>query len=102
MLAFVLPVRARLLALPCALLALAVLPGAAPAKGVTPSWHGVQVGGIRAGIPDEAIHDDLEQAKLLGANIVRSDVDWAQLEPTEGQYDEAYIARVDRFMAEAR
>jgi polysaccharide biosynthesis protein PslG len=101
MLAIVLPARVRVLAPAVAVLAFLALPGLAAAK-VRPALHGVQIGSIRAGLPEAALRDDLAQAKLLGANIVRTDIDWAQLEPSQGTYDQAYVERVDRFMADAR
>lgn len=38
--------------------------------------------------------DDARQMRALGFNVLRLPINWSGIEPTQGQYDEAYLDRV--------
>jgi hypothetical protein len=90
------------LALILAFIALPLVPALAVAKTPIPGQHGVQIVGIRPDTPPSTFEADLNQAKALHANVVRTDLDWAALEPTRGAYDPKYQATADSFFAAAK
>jgi hypothetical protein len=94
----------RLLPLVLTAALLALLPSGAGAA--TPKLKndlkGVQILGIGVGTTEAGIDAELDEAKAVGARVVRSDVHWRYIEPRPGVYDEAYLARADYLMAGAR
>jgi hypothetical protein len=86
----------------CALLAL-LLPGAAVAAApkLKDGLKGIQIARIGSGTTAAAIDRDLDEARALGARVVRSDVSWRSIEPQRGAYDQGYLAQVDHLMAGA-
>ena len=83
-----------------ALLAVTVLTVAleAPAgAGAAPAWRGTTLNAFGYG-PATATHD-LDLNQQAGANAVRIDIGWADLEPSgKGRYDGAYLAQVDDYL----
>lgn len=85
-----------------ALLALALVPAAAPAAAVPPV-RGIGLSNVGADTPLAAIDAELAQAKALGARTVRAEVSWAALEPGfSGDRQTEYLARLDRLVDGAR
>lgn len=80
------------------LAALAIVP-AAQAAG--PRFRGIQVLSLRPQTTLTHVRQHLDLAKRLRANVVRTEIPWAGLEPTPGAYDPAEVALVDAFMREA-
>ncbi|MFL5844535.1 MAG: cellulase family glycosylhydrolase [Solirubrobacteraceae bacterium] len=85
-----------------ALVVLAVLPAAAPAKAVPPV-RGIGLSNVGADTALSAIDAELDDARALGAKTVRAEVSWAALEPgASGERQADYLARLDRVVAGAR
>ena len=89
-----------LLALLAAALALPAAADAAP--GLKANLKGVQIGAVLPDVPDTVADQELATAAKLGARVVRSSIEWSFIEPQAGTIDEAYLAKGDHLMAEAR
>ena len=85
------------------LAALAVALCCAAPAAAAPTFNGVQISPIQAGVSSpEQIDRDLRAAKGLKVNTVRSEVEWSSFEPdAKGVYDESYLALVDLLVANA-
>jgi polysaccharide biosynthesis protein PslG len=73
------------------------VPASASAYVVQPV-HGVNIQIVGASTPSSEIAAQLDDAKALGANTVRVPLIWGDLEPVQGQFDPATIAKVDELM----
>lgn len=93
-----LPASPGILLLLGLLAALLVAPATASAAAAT----GVTISPIRSEENRAALVQDLDQAVALRAKVVRTEIRWDLLEPTQGAYDQAYVARIDDFMAAAK
>ncbi len=72
--------------------------GAAPAAAAV--WRGTTLNAF--GYGPEIGRKDLDLNQQAGANAVRIDIAWADLEPGgKGQYDSAYVAQVDAYLDQA-
>ncbi|PTL58483.1 cellulase family glycosylhydrolase [Paraconexibacter algicola] len=74
---------------------------AAPAAHAAPVT-GVTIAPIRAAENRVEMVRDLDEARALGAKVVRTEIRWDLLEPTQGTYDAAYLARLDDVFAAAK
>lgn len=84
------------------LLALALVPAAAPGKA-GPPVRGIGLTNIGASTPLAAIDAELAKARALGATTVRAEVSWDGLEPEfSGDRQTDYLARLDRLVNGAR
>ncbi len=93
------PMRARVLIV-SAVAAAAALTPAAPASALT---NGVQIANLSKGQSPAYLRQQLDAAKDLGADLVRTEVTWAALEPdASGRRDPAYLALLDGFMADTK
>lgn len=81
----------------------ACLVAAAPAPAsAAPAWRGVQITKVLPGMDPAYIDDQLDLAKRLHLNTVRSEVEWSLLEPdVKGAYDQALLGTVDHLVAAA-
>lgn len=52
-------------------------------------------------IPDFT-SDDARRMRELGLSVLRLPINWSGIEPTEGEYDEAYLARLEEVVALCR
>lgn len=84
------------LRLATALAALCALVPAAPAAEAAPAYRGIQMMPVRTDSPADGISKELDLARRARANLVKSDVSWAELEPQPGAYSEAYLSRIDQ------
>lgn len=92
--------RRRLLPLGALLVSAFAVAPASPAQAAPVS--GVNIAPMRAPDNRAEMLNDLEQARSLGAKVVRVELRWDLLEPTRGTWDPAYSARVDEMFAAAK
>jgi hypothetical protein len=89
----------RLTSLPACLIALAST--AAAANAATP-YRGAQVHSLWSSVSRSEMTQELNALQGAGANVLRVDVGWASLETARGQYEPAYLAKLDALAAEAQ
>jgi hypothetical protein len=74
---------------------------AAAANGATP-YRGAQVHSLWGSVSRSEMTEELNALQGAGANVLRVDVGWGSLETARGQYEPAYLAKLDALAAEAR
>jgi hypothetical protein len=74
---------------------------AAPAQAAGPRYRGIQVLSLRPGAKIGELKAHLDLAKRMRANVVRTEISWAGVEPTPGTYDAGQVALIDAFMRQA-
>jgi polysaccharide biosynthesis protein PslG len=73
---------------------------ASPAFGAQRA--GVQTHLLWSDVTNDQVSQQLDEAVAVGAKVVRVDVGWSTLEPSaKGQYDQAYLAKIDNVVAQA-
>jgi hypothetical protein len=89
----------RLTSLPVFLI---VLGGMAAAANAGPAYRGAQVHSLWGSVSRSEMTQELNALQSAGANVLRVDVGWASLETARGQYEPAYLAKLDALAAEAQ
>jgi hypothetical protein len=85
------------------LLAAAVGAAPAPAAAAGPPRFGIDIASVQAGVSTARLDADLDDARRVGARLVRLHVVWSDLEPAApGGHDPAVLAAVDHVVAGAR
>jgi hypothetical protein len=69
----------------------------APAAHAAAKPLGAQIDSVTSSTPQSRIDTQISAASTVHANTLRVEVDWSALEPhVQGQYDPAYLAKLDR------
>jgi polysaccharide biosynthesis protein PslG len=86
-------------ALICVSIALCV--GAVAAEAV-PQYRGAQVHSLWPTVSTAEMTEELNALQGAGVNVLRVDVGWATMEYARGQYDPAYLAKLDALASGAQ
>jgi len=71
----------------------------APTTG--PPLGGVNATGITPGMPSAKVDQEIAWAHSLGAHVIRAEIPWSTLEPTQGQIEPRALAFTDHLVEQA-
>jgi hypothetical protein len=91
----------------CALCALVLLAGASNADAASkavvsaPPLSGIDVGNLTYGVPQARVDQTIGWAHQLDAHVIRVEIPWMSLEPTQGQIEPKALAFTDHLIDQA-